>query len=71
MRWVHSKAMFADCLAKVMDSSALRHYLGTGRYALVDEVANLESRAGKRQSLAWPKQKGPLLPSTSEQNLER
>ena len=71
MRWFHSKAMLADCLTKVMDSSTLRHYLGKGRYALVDEVENLESRAGKRQSLAWLNQKDPLLASTSERIPER
>ena len=52
MRWVHSKAMLADCLTKVMDSATLRHSLQAGKYALVDEAENLESRAGHRQSLA-------------------
>ena len=53
MRWVHSKAMLADCLTKVMDSSELRRRLGEGRYALFDETSVLENRAGKRQSLKW------------------
>ena len=53
MRWVHSKAMLADCLTKVMDSSELRRVLGSGEYALYDEQLNLADRAGKRQSLQW------------------
>ena len=35
MRWVHSKAMLADCLTKVMDSSSLREAMTEGRYALI------------------------------------
>ena len=53
MRWVHSKAMLADCLTKSMDSSELRKCLERGSYALFDEVTVLENRAGKRQSLKW------------------
>ena len=53
MRWVHSKAMLADCLTKVMDSSELRKVLGSGEYALYDEQCNLADRAGKRRSLQW------------------
>ena len=53
MRWVHSKAMLADCLAKFMDSSELRKVLDRGEYALFDESYVLADRAGKRQSLQW------------------
>ena len=53
MRWVHSKAMLADCLTKVMDSSYLRESLSRGIYALVDQTDVLETRAGRRQSLKW------------------
>ena len=53
MRWVHSKAMLADCLTKGMDSSELTRRLGEGPYALFDETSVLENRAGKRQSLKW------------------
>ena len=66
MRWLHSKAMLADCLTKVMDSTTLRHYLQAGRYALVDEAENLESRAGQRQSLAWLKKSHVNPAGTSE-----
>ena len=52
MCWVHSKAMLADCLTKVMDSSELRRHLQEGCYALFDEQKVLENRAGQRQSLA-------------------
>ena len=57
MRWVHSKAMLADCLTKTMDSSEL---LGDGVYALFDEQCNLEHRAGKRQSLSWLAARKPI-----------
>ena len=53
MRWVHSKAMLADCLTKFMDSSDLRRVLSKGVYALFDEAHVLADRAGKRQSLQW------------------
>ncbi|CAE7262600.1 RE1 [Symbiodinium natans] len=56
MRWVHSKAMLADCLTKVMDSSELRRHLREGYYALFDEQKVLENRAGQRQSLQWLRQ---------------
>ena len=59
MRWVHSRAMLADCLTKVMDSSELRRRLSEGRYALFDEQQVLENRAGKRQSLKWLKDGPP------------
>ena len=59
MRWVSSKSMLADCLTKVMDSSALRRSLATGVYALVDEDECLKSRAGKRQSLKWLHEASP------------
>ena len=60
MRWVHSKAMLADCLTKTMDSSELRRVLGDGVYALFDEQRNLEHRAGKRQSLSWLAARKPI-----------
>ena len=66
MRWVHSKAMLADCLTKVMDSSYLRESLSKGTYALVDESDVLESRAGKRQSLKWLRN----VPNTSDKSLK-
>ena len=53
MRWVHSKAMLADCLTKTMDSSELRRCLASGQYALFDEGRVLADRLGKRQSLKW------------------
>ena len=53
MRWVHSRAMLADCLTKVMDSSALRQCIHEGKYALFDEGRILEQRKGHRQSLQW------------------
>ncbi|CAE7733941.1 GIP [Symbiodinium pilosum] len=53
MRWVHSKAMLADCLTKTMDGSDLRRCLASGRYALFDENKILAERQGKRQSLRW------------------
>ena len=53
MRWVHSKAMLADCLTKTMDCSVLRSCLASGRYALFDEDRVLAERLGKRQSLKW------------------
>ncbi|CAE7349620.1 unnamed protein product [Symbiodinium sp. CCMP2592] len=53
MRWIHSKAMLADCLTKTMDSSLLRECIRLGGYALFDEQKVLEDRAGKRQSLKW------------------
>ena len=56
MSWVHCKAMLADCLTKVMDSSGLREAMTEGRYALFDEDLNLLNRSGKRQSLKWLKQ---------------
>ena len=55
MRWVHSRAMLADCLTKVMDSSVLRRCLMEGSYALFDERRVLEQRKGHRQSLQWLK----------------
>ena len=57
LRWVHSKAMLADCLTKVMDSSTLRRIIREGRYTLVDEDHVLQTRAGNRQSLMWLKGK--------------
>ena len=48
MRWVHSKAMLADCLTKVMDSSVLQLAIAEGKYALFDEELNLMNRAGKK-----------------------
>ena len=59
IRWVHSRAVLADCLTKVMDSSKLRRRLSEGRYALFDEQQVLENRAGKRQSLKWLKDGPP------------
>ena len=53
MRWVHSKAMLADCLTKMMDGSELRRCLASGYYALFDEGEILAERLGKRQSLQW------------------
>ena len=53
MRWVHSKAMLADCLTKMMDGSELRKCLASGYYALFDEGKILAERLGKRQSLQW------------------
>ena len=53
MRWVHSRAMLADCLTKVMDSADLRRCLSDGTYALCDESRVLADRAGHRQSLKW------------------
>ena len=53
MRWVHSKAMHADCLTKTMDSSELRRCLANGRYSLYDEEKVLAERQVKRQSLKW------------------
>ena len=53
MRWVHSKAMLADCLTKMMDGSELRKCLASGYYALYDEGKILAERLGKRQSLQW------------------
>ena len=54
MRCVHSKAMLADCLTKVMDSTTLRNCLAGGHYALFDYST---SRAGHRQSLKWRKER--------------
>ena len=57
---------------EVVDSTTLKHYLQEGRYAIVDEIENLESRAGQRQSLAWLKKKSPPPPvGTSEQEAEK
>ena len=56
LRWVHSRAMLADCLTKVMDSAELRRRLSSGRYTLCDEQEVLSDRAEHRQSLQWLKQ---------------
>ena len=56
LRWVHSRAMFADCLTKVMDSAELRKRLSSGQYALCDELEVLSDRAEHRQSLKWLRQ---------------
>ena len=53
LRWVHSRAMLADCLTKVMDSAELRRRLSSGKYALCDEQEVLNDRADHRQSLKW------------------
>ena len=53
MRWVHSKAMLADCLTKTMDSSELRRCLASGQYSPYDEDKVLAERQGRRQSLKW------------------
>ncbi|CAE7783393.1 RE1 [Symbiodinium pilosum] len=53
MRWVHSKAMLADCLTKTMDSSELRRCLASGQYSPYDEDKVLAERQGRRQSLEW------------------
>ena len=53
LRWVHSKAMLADCLTKVMDSAELRRRLLSGEYTLCDEYKTLSDRAEHRQSLKW------------------
>ena len=56
LRWVHSRAMLADCLTKVMDSAELRRRLLTGKYTLCDEQEVLSDRAEHRQSLQWLRQ---------------
>ena len=56
LRWVHSRAMLADCLTKVMDSAELRKRLSSGRYTLCDEQEVLHDRAEHRQSLKWLRQ---------------
>ena len=56
LRWVHSRAMLADCLTKVMDSAELRRRLSSGKYALCDELQVLNDRAEHRQSLQWLRQ---------------
>lgn len=58
VRWVASQAMLSDCLTKVMDGSALRTCLETGRYSLQDEARLLQHRADQRQRLAWIKGHG-------------
>ena len=63
MRWVHSKAMLADGLTKVMDSSSLREAMTGGIYALFDEDLNLLNRVGQRQSLKWLKQGSTAVPN--------
>ena len=60
LRWVHSRAMLADCLTKVMDSAELRKRLSSGRYALCDEQEVLVDRAEHRQSLKWLRQTNNL-----------
>ena len=73
VRWVASQAMLSDCLTKVMDGSALRACLETGRYSLQDESRLLQHRADQRQRLAWIKGHGdrkqtqaPTADSSSE-----
>ena len=56
LRWVHSRAMLADCLTKVMDSAELRRRLSSGKYALCDELQVLNDRAEHMQSLQWLRQ---------------
>jgi len=51
IRWVTSQAMLADCLTKVMEATALRQRLASGRYSLFDEKEILKSRADSRQRL--------------------
>ena len=58
VRWVASQAMLSDCLTKVMDGSALRACLQTGKYSLQDEARLLQHRADQRQRLAWIKGHG-------------
>ena len=53
LRWVHSRAMLADCLTRVMDSAELRRRLSSGKYTLCDEQEVLNDRADHRQSLKW------------------
>ena len=55
IRWVTSQAMLADCLTKVMEATALRQCLISGRYSLFDEKEILKSRADNRQRLQWIK----------------
>ena len=56
IRWVHSGAQLADCLAaKTMDTSFLRQTLEQGRYRLNDELEILKSRLDKRTRLKWLK----------------
>ena len=65
IRWVTSQAMLADCLTKVMEATALRQCLVSGKYSLFDEKEILKSRADSRQRLQWIKDQGQAGPNVS------
>ena len=66
---VHSWAMLANSLTKILDNFALQTFREKGRYAVVEDAAVLESRAGQRQLHQWLRQGQTEVASSVHQPL--